>query len=125
MDITTGSRACQTVGQAPHTKATPTDRLPNVMIECTPVSASSQRVLTNTKMLHAVIRFLGLENLPDACDRVFEAGRSLTMRAQHGEVCTCMHTDTHTQINLCCSGSLSIRDSNARTRAAHRPRAFW
>src|SRR4029453_6083063 len=36
------------------------------------------------------------------------------------------HTSTtDTRWRLCCSGSLSIHDSNARTRTAHRPRAFW
>src|SRR5262249_19841230 len=32
---------------------------------------------------------------------------------------------TGTEISLGCSGSLSIRDSNARTRVPYRPRAFW
>jgi hypothetical protein len=33
-------------------------------------------------------------------------------------------TTTGTQISLCCSGSLSLCDSNARIRSAYRPKAF-
>jgi hypothetical protein len=89
-----GSGACQTVGKSARAKAAPSYRLHNTMTARAPVSDAA-------KMLHAVFRLPGLESIPDAFCRELYAERSLIMLARHGEACTCMHENTHTQTILC------------------------
>ena len=69
-----------------------TDRSHNAMTARATISDASQRVLTDRKMLHAVSRLPGLEKIPGACYKVFEAEQLLTMHAQHAHACACTQT---------------------------------
>src|SRR5262249_36207774 len=115
-----GRGVCQSVGCAARARATPSYRLPHTMIVSAPVSDFSTRVLTDTKMLHAVCRWPGSERIFDACYRVLEAVQALTMRAQHGAACPCMCIDTHTENRLC--GAVMVGGGSERSFGLTSPR---
>ena len=108
-----GSVACQTIGRSARAKAALTGRSHNAVTESAPVSDASRRVLTETKMLHGVVRLPGLESIPDAWCRELYAERSLTIRAQHEEACACMDKDTHSPFVAQSSGGADLREDLA------------